>query len=195
MMVHMTNTMFKSAMPGMDDIMKQNPELMKQFTQAAANSMGETNPGFGGFMNSFMGSEEAPPNVDLGPPPSPMRTQTERSKRAQPPTNRPDLNNARNEGISIQDQFDSAQEIFIPPSSAQSQSAHSSSQDKTAQRPEMKGPSNINDILSGLKTKQINIQKDDSTISIKDLKELNNVSLPRPKRKQKSDKNTLSLDI
>ena len=30
-MLHMTNTMFKSAMPGMDDIMRQNPELMQQF--------------------------------------------------------------------------------------------------------------------------------------------------------------------
>ena len=44
-MVHMTNTMFKSSLPGMDDIMRQNPELMRQFTQAAVNSMGETNPG------------------------------------------------------------------------------------------------------------------------------------------------------
>ena len=26
-MVHMTNTMFKSSMPGMDDILKQNPDL------------------------------------------------------------------------------------------------------------------------------------------------------------------------
>ena len=41
MMVHMTNTMFKSAMPGMDDIMRQNPELTQQFTQAAVNTMGE----------------------------------------------------------------------------------------------------------------------------------------------------------
>ena len=44
-MVHMTNTMFKSSMPGMDDIMKQNPELMQQFTQAAVNTMGESSPG------------------------------------------------------------------------------------------------------------------------------------------------------
>ena len=29
MMVHMTNTMFKSAMPGMDDILRQNPDLMR----------------------------------------------------------------------------------------------------------------------------------------------------------------------
>jgi hypothetical protein len=46
-MIHMTNTMFKSAMPGMDDIMRQNPELMQQFTQAAVNTMGQQNPGFG----------------------------------------------------------------------------------------------------------------------------------------------------
>ena len=52
-MVHMSNTLFKSSMPGMDDIMRQNPELMKQFTQAAVNTMGQTNPGFGGFMNGL----------------------------------------------------------------------------------------------------------------------------------------------
>ena len=34
-MLHMTNTMFKSSMPGMDDIMRQNPELMQQFQNAA----------------------------------------------------------------------------------------------------------------------------------------------------------------
>ena len=71
-MVHMTNTMFKSSMPGMDDIMKQNPELMQQFTQAAVNTMGESNPGFGNFMNSFMpgsaGGAAPPPN--MGPPPA-----------------------------------------------------------------------------------------------------------------------------
>jgi hypothetical protein len=38
-MFHLTNTMFKSALPGMDDIMKQNPDLMKQFASAAMNSV------------------------------------------------------------------------------------------------------------------------------------------------------------
>ena len=189
LMIHMTNTMFKSAMPGMDDIMKQNPELMKQFTQAAANTMGETNPGFGGFMNNFipgMGgggeSERVPPNVNMGPPPPPVETQTTRSQRQQPPVNRPDINDARNNGISILDQFESTTE---------------KSYKSNARRPEMKGPNDISDILAGLKTKQINIQdkKDDSTISIKELKELNANSISRPKRKQKSDKNTISLDI
>ena len=38
-MFHLTNTMFKSQLPGMGDIMKQNPDLMKQFANAAVNSM------------------------------------------------------------------------------------------------------------------------------------------------------------
>jgi hypothetical protein len=71
----------------------------------------------------------------------------------------------------------------------------------------MKGPSDITDILSGLKTKTINIQEapqqsqpsfnDSSTISISDLKELQtDGNMPkRSKRRQKSDKNTVSLDI
>ena len=38
-MFHLTNTMFKTSIPGMDDIMKQNPDLMKQFAQAAVGSI------------------------------------------------------------------------------------------------------------------------------------------------------------
>ena len=40
-MFHLTNTMFKTTVPGMGDIMKDNPELMKQFASAAmGNVMG-----------------------------------------------------------------------------------------------------------------------------------------------------------
>ena len=198
-MTHMTNTMFKSTMPGMDDIMRQNPELMKQFTQAAVNTMGEQNPGFGGFMNNVMGPSHAdpPPNANLGPPPPPVETQTQRSKRVTAPTNRPDMNAARNnEGVSVINQFQSASQdtpkIIKTPASAP--------------RPEMNGPSDISDILSGLKTKKVHVNNNDSasqmgdlkessTISIQDLKELTNAKMPRSNRKQKSDKNTISLDI
>ena len=62
MMIHMTNTMFKSAMPGMDDIMRQNPDLMNNFTKAAVNSMEQNNPGVRNFMNDFgMSHNESPP--------------------------------------------------------------------------------------------------------------------------------------
>lgn len=74
-MIHMTNTMFKSALPGMDDIMRQNPDLMSQFTKAAMNSMEQNQPGLSNFMNDFggqnMGPSPSPPS-----PPSPKQSQT-----------------------------------------------------------------------------------------------------------------------
>ena len=60
MMIHMTNTMFKSAIPGMDDIMRQNPDLMQQFTSAAMNSMNDSHPGASKFMNEFASSNSRP---------------------------------------------------------------------------------------------------------------------------------------
>ena len=74
-------------------------------------------------------------------------------------------------------------------------------------RTEMKGPSDITDILSGLKTKTINIQNqpqnqpqnqqanDSSTISIADLKDLDGNMPKRGGRRKKSASNTVSLDI
>jgi hypothetical protein len=181
LMIHMTNTMFKSSMPGMDDIMKQNPELMKQFTQAAANTMSDNNPGFGGFMSNFMGrDDEVPPNT--GPPPPPVETQVNKSQKPSIPNNKPNMNFMRDTGISIENQFgDVTRERAAP----------------QQKRPEMKGPQDLTSILSGLKTKNVNIgEKDDSTISIKDLKEMNNQNpSSRGRRKQKSDKNTISLDM
>jgi hypothetical protein len=176
MMVHMTNTMFKSAMPGMDDILRQNPDLMNQFQQAAVNSLHTTNPGFSGFMNGLM----TEPKTNNGPPP-PIATQN-----LNPPSRQGNnsydskiqmgRNNFTDDGINM----------------------------KETKRPEMKGPSDINDILSGLKPKTINIQPisgvedmNNSTISISDLKDLQDGNVPKrsKKRTNKSDKNTISLDI
>ena len=68
-------------------------------------------------------------------------------------------------------------------------------------RREMKGPSDISDILSGLKTKTINLkeEKEGSTVSVQELNELNNTDLSRrskkgkSKRKNKSDKRLLTM--
>ena len=68
-MLHMTNTMFKSSMPGMDDIMRQNPELMQQFQSAAMNSMNQNNPGFGQFMGGVMGGRTLDHDASQGAPP------------------------------------------------------------------------------------------------------------------------------
>ena len=53
-MFHITNTYFKSKVPGMDDILRSNPELMKQFATAAANQAG---PGFGQFVGAAMNQQ------------------------------------------------------------------------------------------------------------------------------------------
>jgi len=86
-------------------------------------------------------------------------------------------------------------------------------------RPEMKGPSDISSLLSGLKTKTVSVdtnsaintvikekekekEKDKnsnaggSTISASDLNEMKNDNFPsKSKRKQKSERTSISLDI
>ena len=195
MMVHMSNTLFKSSMPGMDDIMRQNPELMKQFTQAAVNTMGQSKPGLGGFMNGLFNSgsnpgfgSSMPPNVNSGPPPPPIETKLpDRSQRMPNIANRPDIMAARG--------------------SSMGNNEGNPYDEERIKRPEMKGPSNvpqsnqnIASLLSGLKTKQIDVNEtknnEASTISIDDLKDLMGGKIPtKSKRKQKSDKNIVSLDI
>jgi hypothetical protein len=180
MMVHMTNTMFKTAMPGMDDILRQNPDLMNQFQKAAVNSMSDTNPGLSGFMNGLMSEQRQ------GPPP-PVSTQHAQMPASRQGNNSYETmqmgrNNFTDDGINVKE-----------------------TTSRNTNRPEMKGPTDINDILAGLKTKTINIHEspkdtginNTSTISISDLKELQDGGgVPtRSKRRQKSDRNTISLDI
>jgi hypothetical protein len=178
LMVHMTNSMFKSAMPGMDDIMRQNPDLMQQFTQAAVNTMGQTSPGLGGLMNTMMQPEDRPRNQFAGGPPPPIQTQGPNS--TPPPqrpgyvplSNRPDINASRN----------------VEPA-------------QKSKRAEMKGPSDISGLLSGLKVKktEVNMKNDNedkgSTISISELKEMQNDNIPVRSKRRKSERNTVSLDL
>jgi hypothetical protein len=114
-MLHMTNTMFKSSVPGMDDIMRQNPELMQKFTNAAMNSMSK--PGFSGFMNSVQSKDT---------------------------------------------------------------------------RPEMKGPTDIQDILNGLKPKQ---SDEVSTVSISELNEMKDELNVKKGRRKRSDKMSINLNL
>jgi len=53
-MFHMTNSLFKYSMPGMEDILKQNPDLMKQFASAAVNSAAPDNSGFQNVMGDMI---------------------------------------------------------------------------------------------------------------------------------------------
>jgi hypothetical protein len=228
-MLHMTNTMFKSAMPGMDDIMRQNPELMQQFTQAAVSSMsngmrgsgggggggGGGGSGFGNFMNDIAGlsssrnaSGATPfshqpqynpaqqmnmpmPVLPQRPPPPPIQTKGENAP--PPPKRAGDLTNTRPD--ILMGRGNMSQTI------------------QQSLRPEMKGPSDISSLLSGLKTKTVTVdtankEKDKdkdkdknsaaggSTISASDLNEMKNDNFPsKSKRKQKSERTSISLDI
>lgn len=155
-MLHMTNTMFKSALPGMDDIMRQNPELMQQFTQAAVSSMsnnmggaaggggggggGGRGSGFSNFMSDIIGgngsmgrNNDPPPYVQQRPPPPPIAT---KGPVAPPPPVRPGAT------------------AMPTPMSTQSQQS-----EQKSRRPEMRGPTtDVSDMMSRLKTKTINIQ-------------------------------------
>jgi len=127
-MVHMTNTMFKSSIPGMDDIMRQNPDLMNQFTKIATQSMEKTKPGVSQFVNEF------------------------------------------------QPRQDQRQDMR-----------------QDARRPDMNGPENINSILSGIK-KNVNMEKNDSIVSLEDVSELN-VPAVAKRGRRKSDKSSISIVI
>ena len=231
LMLHMTNSMFKSALPGMDDIMRQNPELMQQFTQAAVNTMSQNmtgskggsgnnsgsnggGSGFANFMSDIIGgnsgggsgggsggnrSRSPPPIIPQRPPPAPIAT---KGPNAPPPPirpgSRPDLTmGLGNMGASMSRGGVELNEFDAPVS-------------EPRKRPEMKGPSSdVSNLLAGLKTKTINIQPtsqpslSDSvledigeTISVSDLKDLSQDSAPhKTKRRPRSERNTISLDI
>ncbi|MBD23700.1 MAG: hypothetical protein CMG46_01635 [Candidatus Marinimicrobia bacterium] len=70
-MFHLTNTLFKTSMPSMDDILKQNPELMSQFANAAVNTKStdptKSNKGMSGFGN-LMGMMGGMPGMGGGMP-------------------------------------------------------------------------------------------------------------------------------
>ena len=150
-MCHMTNTMFKSAMPGMDDILKQNPDLMKQFAGAAAQTMQKENTGFGNFMGDIMsgGGGMGGGGMGSGGMGGGGMGSGGMGGRSRVETNQSDFQlpsyNSRTErmssgGIDIND----SHEQF----------------NNSGKRPEMKGPSgNINSILSNIKNKDKNKNK------------------------------------
>lgn len=175
-MLHMSNTMFKSSLPGMEDIMRQNPELMEQFTQAAVNHMGQSNTGFGNFMGDISSERSS---RTRGPPP-PMETQGPNAP--EPPnrhggsqSGRPDVGFSRNsdlgsDGISLSNNNIKADEP---------------ERSERRKRPDMKGPRDISSIL-GDDTKKYEVVKS-STGSQNQSK--------TKRRGRGSPKNTMSLDL
>jgi hypothetical protein len=66
-MCHVSNTFLRSKAPSMDDILKNNPDLARQFATAAAQQAG---PGFGNFMGMAMNGGGAAPGASFGANPA-----------------------------------------------------------------------------------------------------------------------------
>ena len=226
--LNITNKALSTATPGFNDVIRQSPELMKMFTNATVQSMNQNSPGFG-FVNNVLHPEEQA-KTSFGPPPAPIETKTQAPPArpgmhfTQAPGNRPDISMGRGSmfregGVDLANNYENVaqQERSVRQPPPPQPPANSSQ----GPRQEMRGPQNmdLNGLLSGLKTKEINIHEqqqpqqqqnhlnqmfattvdeNDSMISISSLKDAQNTMMPKRsnnRRKQKSDRNTISLDI
>lgn len=204
-MLHMTNSMFKSAMPSMEDILRQNPEVMQQFSNTAASAMAQNKPGFGNFMNNIMSDEREPRQERFRG--EHYREEEEKTYRTPTNPSRKDIGMAR--GIPEFKDSVNIQDTYAPI-------------EKEEPRPEMKGPSDIDEFLSKIKKREPRNTKQDtnneekqkqekeeeeinipnlttgSTISLDELRSISKDAdnIPRKsRRKPRSERNTVSLDI
>jgi hypothetical protein len=207
--VNMSNKMLSSATPGFNDVIKQSPELMKMFSNAAVDTMSKQNSAFDFAKTMLNPPDEI--NRKNGPPPAPVQTKSQPPPQrpgsmqfSAHPGNRPDLAAASNpmfreSGIDI---TDNRQSFVDPP--------------KPSSRPEMRGPQSspdIDQLLAGLKPKmqiptpkqepppqveEINMRGgSESIISLSSLKDLDGSVMPKKSRQKRntSEKNTVALDI
>jgi hypothetical protein len=180
--IHFSNKALSTAAPGFNDVIKQSPELMRMFTNATVDSMKQSAPGMA-FASELLNNNQ---NRSHAPPPAPVDPRTYQKPTMQY-TNRPDVNVGRGMFRESGVEINGTASVNEP-------------QQRSA-RPEMSGPKNvdIDNILSGLKTKTVNIENDDdSMISVSSLRDMNNTTMPKKsaiRRKNKSDKNVISLDI
>jgi len=77
-MFHLSNSMFKSSSASLGDILKQNPDLMRQFANAAVNQMPTEQRQAATMMNNMaqMGRPRTPPPPDVTLPPYAPRPTT-----------------------------------------------------------------------------------------------------------------------
>jgi hypothetical protein len=185
-MCHVSNTFLRSRMPNMDDILKQNPDLAKQFATAAAQQAG---PGFGNFMGMAMGSTPAPAPAQAQEPPTgaffgssaervaAMAQQAQAQAQAQ-------ARFAQNQGVSGRE----------PQAVA--------SMEKPTARREMRGPTGVDDILKSFEDARASNSENafvdtapsemQSMVSAEDL---GSTDSTRGRRRRKAVGNTVSLNV
>jgi len=214
--LNFSNKALSSATPAFNDVIKQSPELMKMFTNATVSSMSQSSPGFA-MANNLMQEQANRPRGN--PPPAPVETKNMPPPQrpgmvfTETPSNRPDIAASRGsmfreQGVELNSGYERLDEPQRTVRPMQMPPQPSAMQVPQTPRPEMRGPqsTDIDNILSGLKTRTVNIHEnptvetvneDDSMISISSLKDVNGSSMPKKsnRRKNGSAKNTISLDI
>jgi len=222
--VGFSNKALSSAAPAFGDVIRQSPELMRTFNDATVKALSQQSPGFA-FASNLMKPPQDDVNTSFGPPPKPIETKSQpppvrpgamqftqepgRNYAATSnPSNRPDIALGRGAmfkegGVDVGNGYSEVKNTV---------------QSSPLKRPEMRGPQNdVDDILSGLKLKTINIHEqpttsssnantstsaiqgvrveDESVVSISSLRDMANMSVPKKtnRRKNGSEKNTISL--
>ena len=236
----------------MDDIFRQNPDLMKSFQSAAVNTMGKSSPGFAGFMNGLGTSGSVLPPVSHNMSSAPSESYEDYVARSRGGNNTygmsdslPISSPSPSHNIAQSPQKSSIRQYPPPSQQTRPQNDQPVAENKgrtpSSSRPDMKGPADISDILSRLKPKQTtspipeytphidnnqpyrqpdtpNVSgqrsrpsvasfgdnndgipsiNDTSTISLSELSDIQrDQTLPkRGRRKQKSDRNTISISL
>lgn len=216
--VGFSNKALSSAAPAFGDVIRQSPELMRTFNDATVKALSQQSPGFA-FASNLMKPSQDDVNQSFGPPPKPIDTKTQpppvrpgamqftqepgRNYAATAnPSNRPDI--ALGRGASAAGAMFRESGVDVGNGYSEVQNAVH----QNVKRPEMRGPQNdVDDILSGLKMKTINIHEqqasnsngvrveDESMVSISSLRDMANMGMPKRtnRRKNGSEKNTISL--
>lgn len=177
--VHITNAAMSKLGPGIGNFLQQNPDMMRQFTNSAASAMQQEamqggQAGFGNFMGDLMNGNQTP-----------QRTQQSRQTNSIPP--RPEI-------IPPQHSHNSRPDIGMSRGQPDFDDAENMEGGTSYGRPEMKGPSDINDILSGLKAKNPALRAEQSTIKRVQTQPPQTSSQPKRTRKPKDTGSTISIE-
>ena len=125
MMFHLTNSMFKSVMPNVNDVMKQNPDLMQNMMSAVQSTM--ANQGGGGAPSGDGRHEMKGPGLDISslmggimmPPAPPMNTMSQQQQRPPVEEDDDDISDiVSDRGGGEEDDDGDIKEVKMPPAKA-----------------------------------------------------------------------------